>query len=186
VNELFGILSIVITAFAYAYYIRGVLRKQFIPHPFSWFVWFILVAVGFYGQVVGNGGPGSWGTGFASVMCLLIFLLSWRRYPIQFSLMDWGSLFGAGMAIVLWVVTNNPVWSIILVTITDLIGFIPTYIKVYYEPTKDSPIFYFLVGLAFLVGCFGLIEYNTLTLLYPIGTIVANMGLIVLIWYRKK
>ena len=100
-KEILGALAIVIAFIGYVPYFRDILRNKTKPHAFSWFVWGLLTAIAFFGQVADKGGPGAWVTGFTAVICIIISLFELVKGRKNIVLIDWVSLVGCGVALIL-------------------------------------------------------------------------------------
>jgi len=96
------------------------------------------------------------------------------------------SLVGAGLALILWLVTENALVAIILVTIIDLFGFFPTFRKSFYKPQEETVIMYFLAGVKFLISIFALENYSLITYLYPGVLVVMNFAFVSMLVVRRK
>ncbi len=153
---------------------------------FSWFVWFLMTAIGFFGQIVGGAGAGAWVTGFTSIACLGIFLLSIKKGTREIVLADWIALTGALLALLLWYLTKTPVWSAILISISDVLALIPTIRKSYSKPYQETLISYALSGLKFVFAILALNTYSITTTVYPATLIFSNWGFVMLLLIRRR
>jgi hypothetical protein len=186
-KELLGILATAIALISYIPYFRDIFAGKTKPHAFSWFIWGLLTAIGFFGQVADNAGPGAWVTGFTALICFGIAvtaLLKGQKDTIV--LVDWLSLVGAGVALSFWYLTKGPLLSVILITLIDALGFFPTFRKSFYKPQEETKITYFLSGLKFVVALFALQNFSIITTLYPISLVVMNWLFVVMVTVRKR
>jgi hypothetical protein len=99
---------------------------------------------------------------------------------------DWLSLLGAGIAIILWIVTKGPLLSVILVTITDALGFAPTFRKSYTKPYEETLITYALSGFKLIIAFFALEKISVITALYPMYLIFANFAFVIMLLVRRN
>lgn len=185
-KALLGVLAVVIGFIGYAPYFRDIFRGKTKPHAFSWLVWGVLTGIAFVGQVVSDGGAGAWVTGFTAVICLAIFILALSKGKRDFPVVDWISLAGAGFALLLWFLTEDPLAAVILVSVIDALGFIPTYRKSYIRPSEETLFTYNMSSLKFVVGLFALESYSLVTVLYPLSLIVTNTVFVILLITRRK
>jgi len=179
-------LSIVIGIIGYIPYFRGIFSGKTKPHAFSWLVWSLLVGITFAAQLTSGGGAGAWVTGFTATVCFIIFLLSFAKGDKHFILFDWVALGMALLALALWRVTNDPTLSVILLTLTDALSFLPTLRKGFYKPHEDSPILWALTVTKWTLSMFALQSFSLVTLLYPVYLIIINAFFTVLLIVRKK
>lgn len=182
----FGYLATVIALIGYIPYFWDVVKNRTKPHAFSWLVWAVLTGIAFAVQVVGGAGPGAWVTGFSTFACLIIFFLALKKGQRKFSNSDWISLVLAFMALVLWRLTNNPILSVILVTITDAFGFLPTFFKGYNKPFEETAFMFVLSSIKWIFAILALDTLSVVTWLYPASIIVMNGSFALLLFVRRK
>lgn len=182
----FGILSAIVSVLQYPAYIRNVIKGKTKPHAFSWFVWGLPCGIVFAAQITKGGGAGTWATGLTTIFCTAIFLLALRYGEKEITLLDKTCLVMALLAIVLWVATKDPLGSVILITIADLIGFIPTLRKSMTKPHEETASSYLIGSLKWLLSVFALGSFTLTTALYPATMTVANTALVGMLIYRRR
>jgi hypothetical protein len=186
-QEILGGLAVALGLFGYTFYVRGILQGKVKPHAFTWFVWGLLTAIAFIAQIVEGGGAGAWVTG-VTALCSFGFAIvglgaSSRIYITK---SDWIFFIGALLTIPVWYFTGSPLWSVIIITITDAIAFAPTIRKAFFNPhTENSPT-YALSGLKFVIGLFALESFTWTTALYPASLVFANFAFVVMLAWRTK
>jgi len=185
-HTLLGLLAITIAAIGYVPYFRNIFLGRTKPHAFSWLVWGILTGVAFFGQIAGKGGSGSWVTGVSAIICIAIFLLALNKGEKDFPMSDWLCLIGAALALLFWALTKSPLTAIILITIIDFVGFIPTFRKSYSKPLDETVFTYSLSGLKFFVGILALQKYSLITILYPASLVLTNGLFVCLVTARRR
>ncbi len=185
-KSLLSIIAILIATASRIEYVYLILRRKIKPHTFSWLVWTVLTVIAFAAQVVEKGGAGSWLTGATALACFIIFILSFIYGERKFSLIDWLSLAGSGVALILWWLTKDPLSAVILVSIIDVIGMIPTLIKGYKKPFEDSITVFWVANIAFIMSLFALETHSLATWLYPLTIIAANTAFVVMILVRRR
>ena len=181
-----GLLAIIISLIGYIPYFRDIFSGKTKPHAFSWFVWSVITGIGFGIQFTEKGGAGSWVTGFTAVICTVIFVLALFKGKRSFPLTDWAALVAALMALVLWLVAKQPVASVLLITATDAIAFVPTFRKAYHHPHEDTAITFGLNGLKFFISLFALESWTLTTWLYPMSLIISNWAFTLMMYIRRK
>lgn len=181
-----GIIATIIAFVSYVPYFRDIIRGQTKPHAFSWLIWGLLTGIAFIGQLIDNAGPGSWVTGFTTIVCLFIFIFALQRGEKHITKSDQISLAGAIMAIGLWLVTSDPLLAIILITVIDALGFYPTFRKSFYKPDQETAITYTLSAVKFAIAILALETYTIITWLYPASLVVMNAGFVVMLLVRRR
>ncbi len=71
--------------------------------------------------------------------------------------------------------TSTPFWSVILVTMIDFVGFLPTLRKSLLKPFEETLSIYVLTSLKFFLALLALQDYSVITALYPAYMIVVNL-----------
>ncbi len=179
-KTILGSLSILIALIGYSIYFKQIFSGKVKPHAFSWFIWGLITGIVFAVQLTRNGGAGAWVTGLTALACFTIFVLALKKGTRDFLIFDWISLASALFAILLWWFTKEPILSIIIITIADAIGALPTIRKSFHKPHEESIPLFALNSIKFFVALFALEAFTLTTYLYPLSLVLTN-GLIVLV-----
>ncbi len=186
-REIIGILTVVMSIALNGSYLLHTLQGKLTPHPFSWIIWVSITCIIFFAQISDNAGPGAWMTGVTGILGIVIVIASLRNGFGNIT--NWDKvIFALSLcAIPLWVITNNAMASVILLTLTNTLAYIPTFRKSidrpYEEPVYLYSINFFRHGLSIIA----LSNISVITALAPIG-LVFNNGLLALflLWRRYK
>lgn len=182
-----GVIAVLVGLFGYVFYIRGIVAGIVKPHAFTWFVWGLLTAIGYFAQVVDGGGPGAWVTGMTALMSFGFAVVGLGASSrIFISRTDWIFFLLALTAIPVWYFTGDPVWSVILITIIDAVAFAPTFRKAWQHPETEHAYTYLLSGIKFLIGIAALTNLSLITVLYPASLVIANIAFVAMLYYRRK
>jgi len=181
-----ALVSIIMTLTGYFYYFRDIFAGKTKPHAFSWLVWAALTAIACAGQLSDNAGPGAWVTAVTAAISFVIFALAIAKGERQITMSDKLNLLGAAFALVLWFVTNDPLLSVILITIVDSLGFLPTIRKSYQKPHEETLVHYMLAGLKFALAIIALEHYSVVTWLYPASLVAANLLFVMMLVIRRR
>lgn len=185
IKIIFGVAAVVLAVANYLPYLIGSLTGKITPHIFTWSLWFILTSVAFYAQLTSGGGMGAWATGTTAFIILLITIVSLRSGFGYVRPFDWFALGGAITSIVLWIITSNPLWSVVLVSIIHSLCFLPTFRKGYRKPNDESAAAFVLTVLKYGAAIIALETYSVVTVLFP-ATIMATSFLFVsMLLYRR-
>ena len=185
--KLFLALSASLTSIAaYIPYIIDIFRNKTKPHLFSWLVWSILVAIAFASQVAGGERTGAWLMGINTIFCLFITGLSFKKGTKDIQLIDWICMFGALIALALWIITKTPFLSVIMIIITDALAFIPTFRKSFNKPYQETIISYILHVTKFVIGLTALKTVSVITALYPAYLVFANGSFVIFLYIRRR
>ncbi len=176
----------IMVVFSAAWYLRGVYLGKTVPHLFSWLVWSIINMIGFAAQLTGGGGIGSWVLGVSTLFTLSVTAAALFRGEKNITRSDQISLASALAAIALWAATDNPLWSVILISVIDCFGFYPTFRKSWQRP-HDEPLFvYLLSAIRFMLGIAALEVHSVTTVLFPATIAAANLAFVVMAAWRRR
>lgn len=181
-----GAVASALALVSYLPYLRDIFKGTTKPHTFSWLVWTILTAIGFAAQVSDNAGPGAWATGITLVIALIIFIFSLKYGKRNIVFIDWVLLAGAGLSIFLWYITSGPLLSVILITLTDMLAFIPTIRKSFVHPWEETLSSYALNLIKHPLSVLALTHISIITALYPVYLIFANIIFVTILIVRRK
>lgn len=170
----------------YAFYFRNIMAGKTKPHAFSWFVWGFIASIAFAAQIFGKGGHGALVMGFTAVSCFIITILALLKGKRDFPLFDWLCLFASFVAVGLWIYTKNPLASILIITVTDAIAFLPTFRKAYFKPREETAITFVLSGVKFFLSLFALDRFTVITALYPSALVALNAVFVTMVLIRRN
>ncbi|HKU18885.1 MAG TPA: hypothetical protein VJP80_06465 [Candidatus Saccharimonadales bacterium] len=88
------------------------------------------------------------------------------------------------VALIVYVVTGNGLLAISFGVLSDLIGYIPTFVKTWREPTSESPTFFAIEGLASFLGMLAIWQLRV-DIILPVYFVLCSSVVVALI-YRKK
>ena len=182
---LFGIIAICLSLSGYVFYFRSLFAGKTKPHAFSWLIWGVVSFIGFAVQVLEHAGPGAWANGFSAFGCFTVFIIALRRGERNITKGDWISLTAAGISLLLWYLTKDPLFTVILITLIELFGFFPTVRKSYHKPNEENAILYFMCGLAYACTLIAMKTYIIATVLYPTALVFLNWSFTIMLFWRR-
>jgi len=183
---LFGYLGIIFKLAGFFPYFRNIFTGHTKPHAFSWLVWSALTGLAFSISLSEGGGLGAWVTGITSLGCFVIFLLALFKGDRKFHWFDWLALLSAFIALALWRTTNDPITSVILITITDVLGFLPSFRKGYGKPFEETASAFALDAIGFSLGILALETFTFSTWFYPATIALTDGSFALMIWLRRR
>lgn len=181
-----SIIAIILTIVGYVPYIRDILLKKTSPHIFSWFIWSIITGVIFALQISHGAGVGSLVTLMVAIISGVIFFLGLKSGNKNIKTVDIIFLIFALLAIPLWLVVKQPLLSIILLTIIDMLAFAPTVRKSWGDPYSETLSLYVFAAIRHGLGIVALFEYNFITSLFPVSWVVANSLFVIMLVYKRR
>ena len=186
IKLIFSGIAIVLALVGFVPYIALIMRGKVKPHVFSWVIWGITTTVVFFAQLDADGGVGAWPIGLSGFVTILIAILAYlKRGDSTITRADWGFLIAALASLPLWYMTSDPLWTVIILTAIDMIGFGPTYRKVYLRPFEDSRMFFLIMILRSVCAIVALEAYSVTTVLFPLSLALGFLIVLVILQYRR-
>ncbi|TAH37834.1 MAG: hypothetical protein EYC62_00985 [Alphaproteobacteria bacterium] len=185
-KEILGALSVGMGVLGTGLYFFGLWQKTTRPHFFTWLIWGALTIIAFAAQVVSGAGPGAWAMGFTAFSCCIIAVISLIIGEKNITKTDLMALIAAVLSLIAWYLTDDPLWSIIIVTAVDALGFYPTFRKSWSSPWAEPLLSYLIAGLKFIPALMALEIFNWTTALYPASLVILNNGFVLLLLYRRQ
>ncbi|WP_425642208.1 hypothetical protein ACPUEK_02405 [Marinomonas gallaica] len=186
IKLIFSVIAIVLALVGFVPYIALIIRGKVKPHVFSWVIWGITTTVVFFAQLDADGGVGAWPIGLSGFVTILIAILAYfKRGDSTITRADWGFLIAALASLPLWYMTSDPLWTVIILTAIDMIGFGPTYRKVYLRPFEDSRMFFLIMILRSVCAIVALEAYSVTTVLFPLSLALGFLIVLVILQYRR-
>lgn len=182
------ILTILLLIIAYFPYWRGILKKIIHPHPLTWLAWTIVTLVLALIYLFNNGGFQTWISFLLVINDIAIFIASLvLKQKIQITKIDILCFVASLLALIIWLVVKLPTWSVVIITASQLIAFIPSIRKAYHRPYDESALTWGIHGF----------RYGLMTLLVAVASFTTLINsvfwatiyggsAIFLLWRRKK
>ena len=164
-----SVLAIGLTLVAYIPYITDMFRGKNQPHLYTWISIFLVTAIVAYLQVIGGGGIGAIPVvlGVGVDIIILVCCLKFGTKDVVF--MDKVCLVLSIIGVMAYLLlTKQPLVALAIVSIAELIAFIPTVRKTSNDPYSESLPSYYLLVLKLSLIAVALQHYNWLTLSYPL------------------
>ncbi|MCW7493873.1 hypothetical protein ND861_14855 [Leptospira sp. 2 VSF19] len=186
IRSILTCVAIFLTFYAYVPYIRGIRKGSVRPHVFSWIIWGVTTFIVFFAQVAGNGGIGSIPIGVSGIITFLVAFFSYhKRGDIDITKSDW-FFFGLALSsLPFWFYFSSPLAAVLVLSLADILGFIPTFRKGYVHPNSEPLGFYLIFLFRNLLAMIALAEWNITTLLFPGSAGIACVVFVVMVKVRK-
>lgn len=181
-----GSIALLVAFVSYVPYIKNIFVGKTKPHAFSWLVWGILNGIAFAGQMHDKGGAGAWSVGLTAAVMFFIFSVSLKRGEKDIRPFDWFCLISALLSLIPWLLTNDPLVSVILITIIDALGFLPTVRKSYKKPHQETLVTFMLSIIKYSLVVIALQKYTAVTVLFPLSLVVMNALFVGMLVIRRK
>lgn len=181
-----ALLSALISICNVSFYLKAILNGKVKPHMYTWIIWGMVAGTVAAGQIFDGASAGAGVAVIAALNCSAIVVLSFSYGSKDITKSDKICLIGCLIALLLWPLTNSPLWSIIIVTIIDLTGYIPTMRKSFKAPHQESIYIFSIFLVTTTLGLFALHNYTFITTIYLIAMNIANTGMLLFLLIRRK
>lgn len=131
-------------------------------------------------------GLGSLVTLAVAIISFFVFILGLKNGNKNIKKIDVIFLFFALLAIPLWLVVDQPVLSIILLSTIDMLGFAPTVRKSWDEPYTETLSLYTITTFRHALSIVALENFNIVTMLFPSTWVVANALFSIMLIMRRR
>lgn len=185
-KEVIGAIAVVLTFAAYIPYYRDILKGKTRPHIYSWSLWGLLTILLVALQIKGGAGPATWVTAAAGLLCVGVVVLSLKNGKRDITTSDTIVAILSLLAIGFWLIADQPLVSMILATLADLLAFIPTVRKSYRDPYSETLSLYITNALRFCLALLAVEHYSYLSSSWIVAWIISNALLAVLLAVRRR
>jgi hypothetical protein len=185
-KSIVAIVAVCIALAGYIPYIRDCIKGKTRPHVMSWFIWMIISFLAFGIQFFNEGGIGSFINLFMGIICTIIFVFALKNGTKDITKKDWIAFILALIATVLWLVVDQPLISIILISFIDLMSFLPTMMKAWRDPWSETVITFVMTNIKNALSLYALESFTLITVIYPVYALLANFVFIGILVGRRK
>lgn len=167
-------------------YVWDILKKRTEPHAYTWLIWIITQGTAVAGVWHGGGGLGGLGLTLGLFLVTGVFLLCLKFGTKNITRGDTVVLIAALAAVLVWWQLDQPVLSVLMVAVIDVLGYLPTYRKSWEEPWSETISAYAIFALGNAASLLALDAYNLLTYPYLTGIMCANAFMVGLLLVRRR
>src|SRR3989344_683850 len=186
IKIILGLTAIALTLLGYLPYLKDTISKKTTPHIYTWFIWGLVTAIAYGLQVNAGAGIGSWVTLVVAIVCFIIFGFGLKNGNRDITKSDTTFFILSILAMFLWLIAKQPLFSVLLVSFIDMLGFIPTIRKSWKNPFSETLISYEINSVRHGLSILALQEYNIVTWLYPATWVLANGLFSLMLIIRRK
>lgn len=169
-----GLIAVGLTFAAYIPYYRDILKGKTHPHIYSWSLWALLSILLVALQIKGGAGAATLVTAAAGTLCIGVVILSFKIGNRDITLSDKVVAVLGLLAIFFWLIADQPITSMILVVLADMLAFVPTVRKSWHKPRSETLSLYATNMLRFSLALFAVKEYTLLSSLWLVVWAVGN------------
>jgi hypothetical protein len=137
-RDALGLLSVALAVLAAVITIAQTLRGEVRPHSLTWFLFGVLSMTGYWVQRDQGARQGSWTLLAMTIICFLFVAVSVARGEPSFSRQESGFVGAAGAVFALYMFSRDANVAAALTTAIDALGYGPTFVRGWAQPSKDS------------------------------------------------
>ncbi|PKM91809.1 hypothetical protein CVU82_01215 [Candidatus Falkowbacteria bacterium HGW-Falkowbacteria-1] len=186
IKIILSIIATIIGVVAFFPYLRDIVQLKTKPHVYTWLIWAVTQTTAVAGILHGGGGWGSLNLIIGTFFVVCIFLFSLKYGSKNITKGDSIVLVIALCAVLVWWRLDRPILAVIMVSIIDVLGYIPSFRKSYQEPWSETLISWVLFSVSNIFAILALNEYNLLTVTYLVAITLANLFIFLLCFLRRS
>lgn len=187
IKIIFSLIASSIAVISYIPYIHNIISGKTKPHAFSWLIWSIITYIAAALQITGGGGiVGASVALITGSISVLIAVIAARQKVVRITRSDRISFVISLSAIPLWIITDRPLLSAILICIIDLFAFWPTIRKSYSRPDQETLSTYWLSAIKHIITVAAQQNYTLVAILFPFNLAVVTVFFVGMIVIRRK
>jgi len=175
----FGIVSGVLSTFAYLPYAVDTIARRTQPQRASWLIWSVLGSIAFFSQVYEGASTSLWFAGVQVTATIVIFALSIRFGVGGFlNTRDVFILLCALAGLVLWYFTETAVYALAITISISLLGGSVTVLKAYQSPDSETLSTWLMSFIASTCAILSIGTPDWIILAYPLYLFALNGAIV--------
>lgn len=185
VKIIFSIIATIIGIIGFIPYLKDIFLKKTKPHAYTWLVWTITQGTAVAAMWYGGSGLGAMSLTITLLLVFGVFLISFKYGTKNITKSDTFILIIALSAVIAWWLLNQPLISVIMVSIIDFLGYIPSFRKTYQEPWSETLSSWLIFAFSNIIAILAFREYSFLTMTYISTLTIANLMLFLVSFIRR-
>jgi hypothetical protein len=176
-----GIASGIVLLLGNIPYMMSIRRGDTRPNLVSWGIWTVIgcILLGSY-QAIGATHT-RWLLIAQVISQFTITVYAFRYSRGKWSQLDRICLAGAGLSLVLWWRSGAPLVALLMNTLMDLLGAIPTIKKIYHEPDSEDLLFWMMSFSASVLNLLAIENFSLSFIVFPVYLFVLNITVLALL-----
>lgn len=181
----FAIIGALIYVIAFSRYIYSTLKDKNKPNRATWFIWAFLGFILLFSYYSGGARETLPLLIVNQLGMCIIFLISLKFGEGGYTKFDLFCLAGAFVSILVWLISNNPLYALLLGILTDSFGALPTIKKSIEDPLHEDKITWFLFLLGNSFNFLAIKTWNFEIYIYPLYMVLLCF-FVSLLLFRKN
>jgi general stress protein CsbA len=184
-HTIFGIASGLVLLLGNIPYVLSIRRGDTKPNRVTWGIWTTIGLI-----LLGS----SYSSGATNTLWLLVSIVVSQSiitfYAFKYGRGKWQKLdrlclVGAGLSLLLWLLSGSPLVAILMNTTMDMLGAVPTISKIYRDPDSEDLLFWSMSFTSAVLNLFAIEHFSLSFVVFPIYLFILNVIILVLITRPK-
>lgn len=172
---LLGQIAAVVAVLQVIPYVWSILKHHTRPSRTSYGIWAVIQTIGLISYIAAGATTTIWAFSVLTVNAFVIFGLSLKYGMGGRNRFDIPCLLVAGIAIALWVTSDNPALAVYLSTLASFIGYLPTIKKAYLLPNTENTLSWCMYVVSAALNVFALTSLAPAIVLPPLCSFIASV-----------
>ena len=182
----FSLVAIILNFVAYVPYVRDIIKDKTTPHAYTWLVFGLVNLFVFGLQLSSGAGIGALVPLISSITIFFIFILSLYKGEKKITISDTIFFILALLSLIIWIFAKQPVLSAILLSVINILAFVPTIRKSWHRPFSETISTYTMNGSKQAINLLALEHYNVVTYLFPLSASIITFLFVIVLIFRRK
>ena len=183
---LLGIFSSILLIIADYPYIMDTIKGKTKPERVTWGIVFLLNSIGFANQWASGARNSLWLFGSAVILTGIIFVLSIFKGVGGHSRLDIITVVTAFVGLGLWIIFDNPTFSIIATLVVGIVALFPTFAKAKKHPETETKITWLLGTISALLALISVGTFDWRLLILPLNATLLQANMVRILYFGKK
>jgi hypothetical protein len=176
--------TLILSIISPIFYSRSIFAHKAKPHKVTRLIVWLASIAGVLAVVHSSNLAGKIFAGIFLARATYLLVLSLKYGVGGASKLDKVCLVIGVFALAVYAVTGSGLLAISFGVLSDLIGYIPTFVKTWHDPTSENPTFFAIEGLASFLGVLAIWQLRV-DIILPIYFVLCSAAVVALI-YRKR
>ncbi|MDJ0614508.1 MAG: hypothetical protein QNJ29_12635 [Rhizobiaceae bacterium] len=182
----FGVLSGVLSTFAYVPYIVDTLKQRTAPDRACWLIWSTLGSIAFFSQLYEGAGASLWFAGVQVSGTIIVFLLSVKFGAGEYlSIKNQRILLTAALGLVAWYLTENAAYALAITISISLLGGLVTVQKAFIDPDSETLSTWIVSLIASICAVLSVGKLDWTLLAYPLYLLTLYTAIVVAMMFGR-
>jgi hypothetical protein len=181
----FGIASGLVLLLGNIPYILSIRRGDTRPSQVTWGIWTIIGLILLWSSYISGATNTLWLLASLVISQSLITFYAFKYGQGKWQQLDKFCLAGAGLSLLLWLVSGSPLVALLMNTTMDMLGAVPTIRKVYRDPSSEDLVFWLMSFTSALLNLFAIEQLSLSFVIFPTYLFILNIIMLLLITRPK-